>query len=156
MDTSSTRAPTACVSGSGRPTPTWLGCSSAKVGASPTVSQRRGRRRASPRTVARLSRGITAAGATRPAVLLVQVGRWAEAHREGRRLGLRLRKLKRRFARGAPWVAAARLIQRALTQGHAVAVALEEPEGAGNVKQRRLAYLFEPISSPITAGETDL
>ena len=80
----------------------------------------------------------------------------AEAHREGRRLGLRLRKLKRRFARGAPWVAAARLIQRALTQGHAVAVALEEPEGAGNVKPRRLAYLFEPISSPITAGETVL
>jgi hypothetical protein len=52
--------------------------------------------------------------------------------------------------------AAARLIQRALTQSHAVAVALEELEGAGNVKQLRRAYLFEPISSPITAGETIL
>ena len=41
-----------------------------------------------------------------------------------------------------------------LTQGHAVAFALEEAEGAGNVKQRRLAYVFEAISPPITAGET--
>ncbi|MEO7330702.1 MAG: hypothetical protein ABI193_19155 [Minicystis sp.] len=35
--------------------------------------------------------------------------------------------------------------------GHAVAVAIEEPEASGAVKTRRLAYLFEP--SPVV-GES--
>jgi hypothetical protein len=34
-----------------------------------------------------------------------------------------------------------------LVMGHAVAVALEEPEACGNVKRRRLAYLFERPSA---------
>jgi hypothetical protein len=37
----------------------------------------------------------------------------------------------------------ARLVERGLAQGLTVGVALEEPEACGNVKRRRLAYLFE-------------
>jgi hypothetical protein len=37
----------------------------------------------------------------------------------------------------------ARLIERGLAQGLTVWVALEEPEACGNVKGRRLAYIFE-------------
>ena len=36
-----------------------------------------------------------------------------------------------------------RLIQRGLAQGLTIEVALEAPEACGNVKRRRLAYLFE-------------
>ena len=36
-----------------------------------------------------------------------------------------------------------RLIQRGLAQGLTIEVALEAPESCGNVKRRRLAYLFE-------------
>jgi hypothetical protein len=44
-----------------------------------------------------------------------------------------------------PWRYAHRLIERIVRAGHPVAVALEEPALAGQVKRRRLAYLFEPI-----------
>jgi hypothetical protein len=37
----------------------------------------------------------------------------------------------------------ARLIERGLAQGLTVGVAPEEPEACGDVKRRRLAYLFE-------------
>jgi dTDP-D-glucose 4,6-dehydratase len=37
----------------------------------------------------------------------------------------------------------ARLIERGLAQGLTVGVALEEPRACGNVKRRRLAYIFE-------------
>ena len=39
------------------------------------------------------------------------------------------------------------------TSGHSVAVALEEPEPSGNVKRRRLAYLFEPALPPAKPEE---
>ena len=103
--------------------------------------------------LASLARGITPDGGPR-AVLLVQVGRFVEVPRDAWRLGLRRRKVKRRLVAGAPWVAAARLIERALARGYVVAVALEEPEASGNVKQRRLAYVFErpggapPVENP--------
>ena len=105
---------------------------------------------------ARLSRGITVAGASRPAVLLVQVGRWAEAHREGRRLGLRLRKLKRRL----------RVARRGwLPRGSSSVLLHKAAPSPSRLKSRRaqatsssadLRNLFEPISPPTTAGETVL
>ena len=93
--------------------------------------------------VARLRLGIAPEGASRRSVLLVQVGRFVEVHAHAWRLGLRQRKVGRRWTAGAPWVAAARLIERGLAQGLTVGVALEEPEACGNVKRRRLAYIFE-------------
>ncbi len=47
---------------------------------------------------------------------------------------------------GLPWRFAPRLVERILRHGRPVAVALEEPEPSGNVKRRRLAYLFEPVA----------
>jgi hypothetical protein len=62
--------------------------------------------------VERMSLGT--AGDGRPSLLLVQVWRFVEVHARAWRLGLRLRKVGRRFTVGAPWVAAARLIERGL------------------------------------------
>ncbi len=106
----------------------------ARVGPSPSL-------RAQAR---QLARGITPEGALRPGVLILQVGRFAEIPFGGARFGLRLSRGRRR-ARGVPWPAAPRLIERLLARGHPVAVALEEPECCGAVKRRRLAYLFEPV-----------
>jgi hypothetical protein len=93
--------------------------------------------------VARLALGITPEVGNRQSVLLVQVGRFVEVPWCAWRLGLRQRKVGRRRTAGAPWCAAARLIERGLARGYTVAVALEEPESCGNVKRRRLAYFFE-------------
>lgn len=93
--------------------------------------------------VARLALGITSEIGNRQSVLLVQVGRFVEVPGRAWRLGLRQRKVGRRRTAGAPWCAAARLIERGLARGYTVGVALEEPESCGNVKRRRLAYLFE-------------
>jgi RNA-directed DNA polymerase len=94
--------------------------------------------------LARLALGIGMKEDNRRFFLLVQVGRFVEVAAHGWRLGLRQRRVGRRWTAGAPWPATARLIQRGLSQGYAVAVALEDPEPCGNVKRRRLAYLFEP------------
>jgi hypothetical protein len=91
----------------------------------------------------RLALGISPDVGNRKAILLVQVGRFVEAPVSGWRLGLRQHKVGRRWTAGAPWRATARLIERGLAQGYRVAVALEEPESCGNVKRRRLAYIFE-------------
>jgi hypothetical protein len=91
----------------------------------------------------RLALGISPDVGNRKAILLVQVGCFVEAPVSGWRSGLRQRKVGRRWTAGAPWRVAARLIERGLAQGYRVAVALEEPESCGNVKRRRLAYLFE-------------
>jgi hypothetical protein len=93
--------------------------------------------------VERLALGISPDVGNRKAILLVQVGRFVEVPVSGWRLGLRQRKVGRRRTAGAPWRMAARLIERGLAQGYRVAGALEEPESCGNVKRRRLAYLFE-------------
>jgi hypothetical protein len=79
------------------------------------------------------------------AVLLVRVGKyfeltpmWAE------RLGLRVHKPPcGRVQSGVHVRSCAKLVKRLLREGHRVAVAIEEPQAAGNVKARRLAYLFE-------------
>jgi hypothetical protein len=79
------------------------------------------------------------------AVLLVRVGKyfeltpmWAE------RLGLRVYKPPfGRVQSGVHVRSCAKLVKRLLLEGHRVAVAIEEPQAAGNVKARRLAYLFE-------------
>jgi len=104
--------------------------------------------------VDQLLRGLGPHDGTPRAVLLVQVGRCVEAPRDAHRLDLRVRRLRGRRAAGAPWVAAARLVERALSRGYAVAVALEFPELAGAVKRRRLAYLFEPVASRPIAEDT--
>jgi len=88
-----------------------------------------------------LERGITPEGSRKRAILVVQVGRYAELPHGG--FGLR-RSRGRRRAFGMCWRFAHRLVERILRRGHPVAVALEEPESCGNVKRRRLAYLFEP------------
>jgi hypothetical protein len=93
--------------------------------------------------VAHLTMGTRSEAGNRKAILLVQVGRFVEIPVSGWRLGLRQRKVGRRRTAGAPWRATARLIERGLAQGYRVAVALEEPESCGNVKCRRLAYIFE-------------
>jgi hypothetical protein len=92
---------------------------------------------------ARLAQGISPETGNRRAFLLVQVGRYVEVPGHGWRLGLRQRKVGRRWTAGAPWYMTARLIERGLAQGYTVGVALEYPEPCGNVKRRRLAYLFE-------------
>ncbi len=69
------------------------------------------------------------------------------------RFGVRRVWRKGRRRAGLPWVATHRLIQRILKAGHAVAVALEAPELADNVKRRRLTYLFEPLSIDSTMQE---
>ncbi len=94
--------------------------------------------------LARLARGITPEGSAKPAVLLVQVGSFAELPPGGGRFGLRRSRGGRR-AFGLPWRFAARLIERILRAGRPVAVAIEEPQLCGNVKRRRLAYLYEPV-----------
>jgi hypothetical protein len=103
--------------------------------------------------VAQLARGITPESSPKRAVLLVQIGKFAELPFGGARFGLHPRrpehtqKHHRRGARyGVLWRYAHRLIERVLGAGHPVAVALEEPELAGQVKRRRLAYLLEPIA----------
>jgi hypothetical protein len=75
----------------------------------------------------------------------VAVGRLVvqRVERQLQQLGLRQREVGRRWTAGAPWVAAARLVERGLACGLTVGVALEEPEACGNVKRRRLAYIFE-------------
>ena len=93
--------------------------------------------------VTHLALGIRPEAGNRRSVLLVQVGRFVEVPWCAWRLGLRQRKVGRRRTAGAPWCAAARLIERGLARGYTVAVALEEPEPCGNVKRRRLAYIFE-------------
>lgn len=98
-----------------------------------------------------LARGTGVLDDGRRAVLLVQVGRFVEAPRDGWRLGLRQRWAGRRWVAGLPRRAAARLVERGLARGYAVTVALEAPEACGNVKRRRLAYLFErplPVEPP--------
>ena len=97
--------------------------------------------------LARLERGITPAGSPARAVLVVQVGCFAEVPRGGARFGLR-RSRGRRRAWGLPWRFACQLIERILGAGHPVAVALEQSEPSGNVKRRELAYLFEPMTGP--------
>lgn len=94
--------------------------------------------------VARLERGITPEGAAARAVLVVQVGCFAEVPRGGARFGLR-RSRGRRHVYGMPWRFAHRVIERILRAGHPVAVALERDELSGSVKRRELAYLFEPL-----------
>jgi hypothetical protein len=95
--------------------------------------------------VARLATGITPEGACRRAVLVVKVGRFAQvAGVRGLRLGRRIAGRGQRV--GVLWRYAGSLVTRILRAGHPVAVALEEPEVCGNVKRRRLAYLFEPLA----------
>ena len=81
----------------------------------------------------------------KPTILLVQVGRFVEVPRFYGVLGLRRVRRRGRWRAGLPWGASGRLIDRALAQGYSVAVAMEAPEAAGNVKRRTLAYLFEPV-----------
>ncbi|WP_437568367.1 hypothetical protein [Sorangium sp. So ce542] len=81
------------------------------------------------------------------AVLVLRVGAYAECARwqDARALGLRLRRRARgRRRAGVPWRMVSGLIQRGLSRGRRVAVAFEQPFSSGNVKARRLAYLFEP------------
>jgi hypothetical protein len=104
--------------------------------------------------VCQLEKGLREAREAKPTILLVQVGRFVEAPRWFGVLGLRRVRRRGRWRAGLPWGASGRLIDRALALGHPVAVALEAPEAAGNVKRRTLAYLFEPVVhvSPLCAA----
>ncbi|MCC6557825.1 MAG: hypothetical protein IT372_33175 [Polyangiaceae bacterium] len=57
-------------------------------------------------------------------------------------------------AAGLPWRKVSGLVQRGLVRGLRVAVALEMPHPSGNVKARRLAYLFEPPPAPAVSTAT--
>jgi hypothetical protein len=97
--------------------------------------------------VARLRVGLEGA------VLLLRVGCFAEVagERDARALGLRLRRRRRGGRRfpGVPWRMVSGLVRRALKMGLRVAVAVEAPieSAGGNVKARRLAYLFAPLAA---------
>jgi len=89
------------------------------------------------------------------AVLLLRIGAYAECARwqDARALGLRL-SLRRGRGRtaGLPWRKVSGLVQRGLRRGLRVAIALEQSLPSGNVKARRLAYLFEPLSVAPVSG----
>ena len=60
-----------------------------------------------------------------------------------------VRGVVQRFAKRHKYMLGGRLREtRGLARGHTVAVALEEPEPCGNVKRRRLAYIFERPLAP--------
>jgi len=102
--------------------------------------------------VQRLAGGITPSGGGKQAVLVVQVGRFAELPYKGPRFGLKRyvgpAGVRGRSRFGLPWRFAHSLMQRILRAGYPVAVAMEDDELCGNVKRRRIAYLFEPWNDP--------
>ena len=89
------------------------------------------------------------------AVLLLRIGAYAACARwqDARALGLRLSRPRGRGrTAGLPWRKVSGLVQRGLRRGLRVAVALEQPLPSGNVKSRRLAYLFELLYAAPVSG----
>lgn len=75
------------------------------------------------------------------AVLIVQVGSYAECPRKGDAEKLKLNQ-------GLSWWRLNELVERAVVQNLCVALVLEMPRATGAVKPRYLAYFIEPIASP--------
>ncbi|MBH1988893.1 MAG: group II intron reverse transcriptase domain-containing protein [Myxococcaceae bacterium] len=80
------------------------------------------------------------------AVLLVQVGRYAECplQKDAERLELR---------RGLPWRRLPEIIDRAVQKGLKVAVAVEFKKCTGRIRARYLAYWVEPVARPVLLSE---